>query len=83
MPFRTNDIIQNKFKGGSLGHIRQCNETYYFVSWLGGGDSMLWSSHTDMHYEKVGEMEPGTTDEILWYGRMLDGGIDEIDDEAY
>ena len=71
MLFRTNDIIQNKFKGGSLGHIRHCSKTHYFVSWLGGGDSMLWSSYTEMNFEKVGEMEPGTPDEILWYGRML------------
>lgn len=67
--FKKNDLISN---GISMGLVQSLDESHYYIRWLGAGDSMLRRDFVDGGgYQKVGDFEPGTADEILMFGRMM------------
>ena len=66
--FNINDLITN---GNSVGLVQSLDESYYYITWAGAGDSMLRRDFVEGGYQKVGDFKPGTADEIMIYGRML------------
>lgn len=66
--FKKNDLITN---GTSVGLVKAVDGTYYYITWMGAGDSMLRRGFVEGGYQKIGMFEPGSADEILVYGRML------------
>lgn len=66
--FNRNDLITN---GNSIGLVCGVDKTYYYITWMGGGDSMLRRDFVEGGYQKMGDFKPGTADEIMIYGRML------------
>lgn len=67
--FNVYDIIQYRGGIGTLGLIRGYDATHYYVTWLNAGESMLRIGDL-AGYEKVGEIEPGTSDWLLFTGRV-------------
>ena len=67
--FRVNDIIISN-KGGCFGIVVGYDNRWYYVTWVDGGDSMLYIENADESMEKVGEYTPGSADDILLYGKM-------------
>ena len=69
MKFKTNDMIQYHGGEGTLGWIRHCDDVHYFITWMGSGDSMIHHDYLQ-GFEKVGEIEPGTSDELMFFGKV-------------
>ena len=67
--FKPYDIIIPN-NGSCMGVVKGYDEKWYFVTWVDGGDSMLYIEHADESMEKFGEYTPGTSDDILLYGKM-------------
>lgn len=67
--FKPYDIITSN-NGSCMGLVKGYDERWYFVTWVGGGDSMLHIETTDKNMVKVGEYTPGSTDDILLFGKM-------------
>ena len=67
--FKKNDIISC---GSSYGIVNEVDDGWYYVSWIGVGDSMLNIAEQDRmgQMKKVFEYEPGSSDDILIYGKM-------------
>ena len=67
--FKVNDIITSN-KEGCLGIVMGYDNRWYYVTWVDGGDSMLYKENADECMEKFGEYTPGSSDDILLYGKM-------------
>ena len=67
--FKKNDLIQVPMSE-HLAHVLCTDNRYYFVRWVGGGDSMLWVDEVDRDYIKVADIVPGSADELLLYGKV-------------
>ena len=67
--FRKNDLIQIPMSE-HMAHVLSTDNRYYFVRWVGGGDSMLWVELTDRDFIKVADVVPGGADELLLYGHV-------------
>ena len=67
--FRKNDLIQVPMSD-HLAHVLSTDNRYYFVRWVGGGDSMLWVEEVDRDYIKVADIVPGSADELMLYGKV-------------
>ena len=67
--FRKNDLIQIPMSD-HMAHVLSTDNSYYFVRWVGGGDSMLWVELTDRDYIKVADVVQGSADELLLYGKI-------------
>lgn len=67
--FKKNDIIQYDT---AYGIIRDMDDHWYYVSWIGAGDGMLNIARHDLlsQMQKVSEYHPDTCDDILLYGKM-------------
>ena len=65
--FKKNDLIQIPMSD-HMAHVLSTDNRYYFVRWVGGGDSMLWVEETDRAYIKVADIVPGSADELMLYG---------------
>lgn len=67
--FKKNDIIQYDT---AYGIIRDMDDRWYYVSWIGAGDGMLnIAGHDPMPcLNKVAEYHPDSCDDILLYGKM-------------
>ena len=62
--FKKNDLIQIPMSD-HMAHVLSTNNRYYFVRWVGGGDSMLWVKETARDFIKVADIVPGSADELL------------------
>lgn len=67
--FRKNDLIQIP-ETEHMAHVLSTDNRYYFVRWVGGGDSMLWVELTDRDFIKVADIVPGSADELMIYGKV-------------
>ena len=67
--FKKNDLIQIPMSE-HLAHVLSTDNRYYFVRWVGSGDSMLWVEEVDRDYIKVADIMPGSADELLLYGKV-------------
>ena len=67
--FRKNDLIQIP-NTEHLAQVLSTDNRYYFVRWVGGGDSMLWVDEVERDYIKVVDIVPGSADELLLYGKV-------------
>ena len=67
--FKKNDLIQIPMSD-HMAHVLSTDSRYYFVRWVGGGDSMLWVDEVDRDYIKVADIVPGSADELLLYGKV-------------
>ena len=72
--FKRNDLIQ---KDGSMElALVQCasawaSPNWYFVRWMGSGDSMLLQTEVDEGYYKVGEFDPNNpADQLMFNGHV-------------